>query len=197
MKAWLKGIKENYIVSALLSIGMGILLIVYPADATRIFCLTIGGLIFLFGLVKFASFFFLDDIRGTVYGKFNLLTGIVLLVVGAWIFLFPEGVIALLPMILGILIAFDGVNDLVRSLRLIRRYDKWWLTALLSLVTTGVGAYLILRPFSSVNLMVRVIGVLLIVEGVLDFWTMNRVSRLIDAVEDGEALVVESRDIDE
>ncbi|MDD3368903.1 MAG: DUF308 domain-containing protein [Lachnospiraceae bacterium] len=199
MKGKLKGIKENYTLSALLCVIFGIVLLIWPDNTTRIFCMSIGGILLAIGVIKILVFAFTHD--GTLYSKGNLLLAIILCVIGAWIMIRPEGVIRLIPIMMGIIIVLHGVGDLRRVMQLMKGgYEKWWIALILALVTLGLGAVLILRPFQSVDFVVRILGAILILDGASDVWILHKVSVIsrgvttVDVEVTDEEIVVDEED---
>ena len=124
-----------------------------------------------------------------------LILGIILSVIGAWILLKPEMIIAAVPVIMGIIIVMHGVHNIVQGLQLKGMdYEKWWIAFALGIVTVALGSILIYNPFSVVNTVVRVIGAFLIYDGISRIWIVSRVSKskkLKEKIVDAEAVIVD------
>ncbi|MCH5259692.1 MAG: DUF308 domain-containing protein [Lachnospiraceae bacterium] len=172
----LKKLKTNVVISAALCILLGIVLVVWPGLSMQIVCTAIGAVLLIGGGVRLAAYFTAKD--GTVYSQMNLITGIILAVVGIWILLQPDKVLAIIPIIVGIVIALHGVNNLQQAIALCKeQYDKWWVALILGLLTVGFGVLLICKPFAALDTAVMLIGVFLIYDGVSDIWIVSRIYR--------------------
>ena len=56
-----------------------------------------------------------------MYTQMNMIVGIIFAVVGVWIVIKPEKVLAIIPIIVGIVIAVHGLNNLQQAVALGRR----------------------------------------------------------------------------
>lgn len=192
----LKKLKTNVVISAALCILLGIVLVVWPGLSMQIVCTAIGAVLLIGGGVRLAAYFTAKD--GSVYSQMNLIMGIILAVVGIWILLQPDKVLAIIPIIVGIVIALHGVNNLQQAATLYKeKYDKWWVALILGILTVGFGVLLICRPFEALDTAVMLIGVFLIYDGLSDIWIVSRVYRIAKVLKkESDALDVEAKDID-
>ena len=192
----LKRLKTNIVISAALCILLGIVLVVWPDLSMQIVCTAIGAVLLIGGGVRLAAYFTAKD--GSVYAQMNLITGIILAVVGIWILLQPDKVLAIIPIIVGIVIALHGVNNLQQAVSLCKeKYDKWWVALILGLLTVGFGILLVCRPFEALDTAVMMIGLFLIYDGISDIWIVSRLYRTAKTLkQEAEAIEVESQEID-
>ena len=192
----LKRLKTNIVISAALCILLGIVLVVWPDLSMQIVCTAIGAVLLIGGGVRLAAYFTAKD--GSVYAQMNLITGIILAVVGIWILLQPDKVLAIIPIIVGIVIALHGVNNLQQAVSLCKeKYDKWWVALILGLLTVGFGILLVCRPFEALDTAVMMIGLFLIYDGISDIWIVSRIYRTAKTLkQEVEAIDVESQKID-
>lgn len=177
MEALLKKIKTNALVSALMCIVLGIILVVWPGLTVRAVCMTIGFVLVASGVNRLCGFIFGGD--SSIYSRMNLITGVIVTLIGAWILFQPDTIIKLIPILVGIIVIIHGINDLQQTVALCQnRYDKWWVALILGLVTLGFGVLLIFNPFEAVETLVMFIGIFLIYDGVSDIWIVSRVSHV-------------------
>ena len=81
-------------------------------------------------------------------------------------------------MILGLYIAIDGLLSVKRTLELHRMdYARWNVNLILSLVSAGLGIFIVFHPLLTQASLFRVIGVVLIYAGGSDLWTLLQLSR--------------------
>ncbi len=196
MGGLLKKLKKNVVISAILCILLGLVLAIWPGMSMHIVCIVIGSVLILGGLVRLAESFWGRD--GSMYTQINMIVGIIFAVVGIWIVVKPEKVLAIIPIIVGIVIVVHGLNNLQQAVALCKeKYDKWWVALLLGLVTVGFGALLIFRPFAALDTAVMIIGFFLVYDGVSDLWIVSRIARTAKALQqDAEALDVDAKDIE-
>lgn len=196
MERILKRIKANVMVSALICIALGVVLVVWPGGSRKIVCMAIGVVLVINGISRLLNFIFGRD--GSVFSQMNLVMGIIITVIGGWILFQPGTIIAMIPILVGIIIVIHGINNLQQTVSLCQsRYDKWWVALLLALVTIGFGVLLIFNPFAAVDTLIRFIGIFLIYDGVSDIWIMSRVSKNVrEARQEMEALTVDGKEIE-
>lgn len=196
MGSILKRLKTNVVISAVLCILLGIVLVVWPDMSMQIACAAIGVVLLVGGIVRLVQYFVVRD--GSMYAQMNLIMGIVLAVVGVWIVLKPDKVLAIIPIIIGIVIVLHGINNLQQAVSLCKeKYDKWWVALILGLLTIGFGVLLICRPFAALDTVVMLIGTFLIYDGLSDLWIVSRIYRTAKALkQEAEALDVEAEEVE-
>lgn len=195
MERILKRIKANVMVSALICVALGIILVVWPGLSVRMVCMAIGVVLVINGISRLMNFIFGRD--GSIFSQMNLVMGIIITVIGGWILFQPNTIIAMIPILVGIIIVIHGINNLQQTVSLCQsRYDKWWVALLLALITIGFGVLLIFNPFVAVDTLIRFIGLFLIYDGASDIWIMSRVSKNVrEARQDMEALTVDGKEL--
>ena len=107
MKETLKRIKADIIVSALLCIALGIVLLVWPAETIDVFCKILAVGLIIMGGVDIASYFMNRSIH-----PFAGALGLIVLLIGIWIFLRPESIVSLIPIVIGVILCIHGIQDL-------------------------------------------------------------------------------------
>ena len=174
MEGLLKKIKANMIVSSLLCVLLGLVLVLRPGLSVRIVCTAVGIVLILSGVTRIIDWFCARD--GSMYAQMNLIFGIVLVVVGVWIVVKPDKVLAIIPTIVGIVIGMHGLNNLKQAIELWRdKYDKWWVAFILGALTVGLGVLLICRPFAAIDTVVMLIGFFMISDGLSNIWIVTRI----------------------
>ena len=157
MESLLKKIKTNVVVSSALCVILGLVLVFRPGLSMRIVCTAVGVVLIVSGVMRMIDYFTAKD--GSLYSQANLIFGIILAVVGVWIVIRPDKVIAIIPIIVGIVIAIHGLHNLQQALELWRdKYDRWWTALILGVLTVGFGVLLICRPFAAIDTVVMLIG---------------------------------------
>ena len=171
---YIKSLKVNYSLSAVICVILGIVLLVWPGQSTQVVCMVLGIVLGGFGLIQIILY--LATKEKTMVSHSMMMLGVVLAVIGGWIVLKPETIIKAVPMIVGILIMIHGFHNAVEAVDLKKmQYDNWWVALLLSLLTVALGVVLICNPFTIVDTVVRIIGAFLVYDGLSDMWILSRV----------------------
>ena len=106
MKDFFKRVKADAIMSAVLCIALGVVLIVWPGETINIVCKVLAaGLIILGGVELFS---YITNRNGYM---FTGILGLIVLIVGVWIFLKPSSIVSLVAIVIGVILAVHGVQD--------------------------------------------------------------------------------------
>ncbi|PWL55673.1 MAG: hypothetical protein DBY33_02405 [Lachnospiraceae bacterium] len=190
---YIKSLKVNYSLSAVICVILGIVLLVWPGQSTQVVCMVLGIVLGGFGLIQIILY--LATKEKTMVSHSMMMLGVVLAVIGGWIVLKPETIIKTVPMIVGILIVIHGFHNAVQAIDLKKmQYDNWWVALLLSLLTVALGVVLICNPFTIVDTVVRIIGAFLVYDGLSDMWILSRVFKTKknrDKIIDTDAVIVD------
>ncbi|WP_026524901.1 HdeD family acid-resistance protein [Butyrivibrio sp. MB2005] len=188
-------LKTNFLVDAIALIVLGVVLIFLPGASLTLLTKVIGGVVLAAGV--------LSIIGSLVSKNQNVLTknssigfGIVIAVVGIWIFINPHFFEAIIPVIAGVIMLFSGLMNLGESLSLARNhYGNWWFALILAILTVGAGAFLLFNPLKSMAYIVQIIGASFLYNGVSNLWIVSRVHK-VDKVNRKEIVDVESKVVD-
>lgn len=174
MEQLLKRVKTNVVISSILCVVLGLVLVFWPGLSIRIVCTAVGVVLIVTGITRMIDYFAVRD--GSMYSQINLIFGIVLVVVGVWISVKPDKVLAIIPIIVGIVIVIHGLQNIKQAMELWRdKYTKWWVACILGVLTVGFGVLLIYRPFTAIDTVVMLIGFFLIYDGISNIWIVSRI----------------------
>lgn len=193
---YLKSLKMNYSLSAVVCVILGIVLLVWPGQSTDLVCMVLGIVLAGFGLIQIILYLVTKE--KTVVSHGMMMLGIVLVVIGIWIIAKPGTIKQLIPVTIGILIVIHGGHNAVQAIELKKmNYDNWWVALLLAVLTIGLGVVLICNPFTVLDMAVRIIGAFLIYDGLSDMWILSRVfktKRRNEKIIDTEGVVVDEEE---
>jgi uncharacterized membrane protein HdeD (DUF308 family) len=126
---------------------LGLSLLLLPDLVSKVLVYVLAGLALVLGLMRVAFYFTKDDVAQA--SRSDLASGVVLLVLGVYLFTCPEGLLALLPILLGFAITYDSVLKISMCFDLRRvSFKAWWVLLLLSAVALAAGILLIISPFN-------------------------------------------------
>ena len=157
--------KINSILSALIVAVIGVILLVYPGSALEMTARILGIGLLLAGAVTLLISLLQ---KGHGFSKIlHICYGVIEVVIGLFILLKPDFVIASFPVIAGLIMAFEGVMYVITALQIRKGSNKTWLIALiLGLVLIILGIVFFSNPFSTMKALVSVLGVSMILGGV-------------------------------
>ena len=87
----------------------------------------------------------------------------------------------------------SSIIKLQRSFDMLRaKYSRWWIFLIFSLLSAGLGVLLISHPFKSVLITIRVIGAVMIWNGITDIITgVFFIKKIKEFKQDMEAIDVD------
>lgn len=155
--------KKNLIVSILLTI-LGLLLITRPIAFIKTIIIIVGIILFILSIIDFVHYFNSDQEINNI----NLFKGIIELIAAILLTFRNDVLIDLFPVILGVIIIFDGIFQLQIALNIKKvNQNDWVFGFVLSLVTIIIGSVIVFNPFKTLELILKVAGVVLVVSEVL------------------------------
>ena len=95
MYQFLKNLKMNYVVSAIVCIVFGLTLVIWPDISSKVVCIGVGIVLLLSGIANLITYFGEKD--RNLMTQISLIAGIILAVLGGWIILNPQILIMVIP----------------------------------------------------------------------------------------------------
>lgn len=170
--AWVKFILRVKIAYSVISVGlvlMGLCFAFFPEISALTICYCVGAISVVFGIIKLMGYFSNDVYR--LAFQFDLAIGIAMILCGAVIVIRPRMLIAMLPVILGVLVLIDGLFKIQTALDSKRfGMKKWWISLTFGILASVIGVFLILDPFEGNKILTVLLGITLIVDGVQNLW---------------------------
>lgn len=176
MKEWLKSVKWNLILAALAYVILGFVLLIWPDTTGNVLCILLGVLLLGYGIFQIIGFFTRGD-EGWGSGAVYLLVGLCAVALGVLALSSPEKVLSILPVALGAVVVVDSCMSLKRAFQLKELgMERWWIIALLAVITLLFGLVVMFNPFESAMLVTRIVGGVLIYQGVSDLVSVGRLA---------------------
>ena len=174
----LKNIRNTMIGSAAISIVLGLIMLFFPQITSIAVCIMFGITLTLCGLVKIVEYFSKIDL-GYMF-RFDLIMGIVQLVVGILLLCHPGAIMVAIPVVLGISLLIASVLKAQLAIDIKRMgYGKWWVSMLGAVLGVVLAIMIMSNPFEGTTAVFMVIGISFIVDGLLDLYTILRVSNAV------------------
>ena len=171
MGTFVEGMKKNYFISAILTIALGAVLVIWPDWSGRILCYLLGAALILMGGIQLIVCIRAERIG--FYSKFSMLMNIILILLGVWVCIRPDTVLTLVPVIIGIVMLIHGCMDLQFTMDIKHAGSgKWWIALIFALVTLTLGVFLVMHPFLAFEITMLIIGIGLLYDGISDLVLM-------------------------
>ena len=161
-------LKQSWIFSAIVTIILGLILVLFPAATLTSVSYVVGGLAIAMGVIRTVRYFKQDHTYPYLFQS-DLVVG--LLSVGFGIFMVsqPVTVLSLVPHIFGMLMVGCGVGGILRSVDAKRAgFASWGVLLGLAIVSVVLGWLIMANPFGAMETATIVIGACLIYQGVTD-----------------------------
>lgn len=177
MKSILCEQRKSSILAAVVTVGMGVLLVCWPDRSVDFLCLLLGAAVLVTGVI-----YILGWVARRKQGvpTFFVLPGIILAGLGLWLMTGPGEVVLLIQIIFGAVLVFHGLVDLQSALVLLRqKWNRWWLDLLMAVLTVALGVLILANPFGTFRALIVLIGLSLVYDGVSDLVLIWRVSKAV------------------
>ena len=171
MGTFVEGMKKNYFISAILTIALGAVLVIWPDWSGRILCYLLGAALILMGGIQLIVCIRAERIG--FYSKFSMLMNIILILLGVWVCIRPDTGLSIVPVIIGIVMLIHGCMDLQFTMDIKHAGSgKWWIALIFALVTLTLGVFLVMHPFLAFEITMLIIGIGLLYDGISDLVLM-------------------------
>ncbi|MBQ9234425.1 MAG: DUF308 domain-containing protein, partial [Lachnospiraceae bacterium] len=132
------------------------------------------------------------------YVMFQLIGAIIGIVAGIIVLTNRGLVISIFPVLTGVGIAIYGAFGIAQAMTFRRFYTTGWQVPILfSFITVGVGVLIAANPFSTMNTIVRIVGIVLVYNGVVGIYMqLNRRKKNL-VYNKNEVIDVEAIDVDD
>ena len=144
-------ILRGQIPTSVFYILFGLCLALMPVETVNVLCKVV---------------FILEKDNSTIL---DLFSGVIVLVIGIFLFMNPTVVVKLLTLMLGAFILVDSIWMMRGSMKLKKRGQGVWKAFLVeSLIFIGLGVLILVNPFSEIRMTVQISGCIFVANGVLD-----------------------------
>lgn len=165
-----KSFHKTMMIVSIVYVIVGLLLIIWPDAARQIIIYAIGAAALLYGGYRIVDFFVRKEhLDGSI--QIGVALGIGCLLVGLFLIVKANVVLALLAAIIGVAIVVDSILRLQIALNL--RYSggsSWLILLITALVTLAFGILLLFNPFTAIKVATIIAGVSLVLDGGFTLW---------------------------
>mgnify|MGYP000581444474 CR=1 FL=1 len=160
----LKMIKNIYLLLIVCSILVGAVLLIWPQMGVSVMCKVYGVFLLIYGLGKLSGYF-----TGDLFQLYDFGLGIVSLILGFVLLLRTEHIVEFLAVCIGIFMLVDAALKIQTAIDAKKfGISKWWLILMMAVMVAFVGALLLLAPFETGSILVRVLGLSICIDGIMN-----------------------------
>ncbi len=153
---------------ALLYVLMGGLLLAFPAATSTVFVWALAGGAAFYGISHLLRY--LQTRKKGTSSPADLFLTVLPLAFTVFALVWPQTLLSFLPLVLGSLLLLDGVGKLPLAIMALRAGTPDTAALMLSsIIPLVLGAIIVVNPFQTVQLVVRIFGLGLIADGAADF----------------------------
>ncbi len=173
-------LKASWFFSAIVTIVLGLLLVLFPAAALVSVSYVVGGIAIAMGVIRSVRYFKQDHTYPFLFQS-DLVVGLLCVGFGIFIMTQPAAFVSMLPHVFGILLVGCGIGSILRAVDAKKMGFAYWGWLLgLAIVSIVLGWLIMINPFGAAETAVIVIGACLIYQGITDIVTTFTVGKRID-----------------
>lgn len=174
----MKKFYSNQSIFTIIYLILGIILLIHPMAVGKAVCYIMGIVALCYGAWRIYAYWKVREMAG--FFQIDLITGVVLVVLGLTALCRPSLLISILPAIIGLIILMDGLVTVNKAVNL-RKLDYRWKYLLFSgLAIMILGLILVVNPFGSAMLMMRFLGITLIFDAACELWWYFRLKKFFE-----------------
>lgn len=157
---------KGQIVTSIIYIALGACLVFMPVSTVNVICKFVFGVLLILVGLYHILIYVAEKLNSTIL---DLFSGGILMVLGIFLFMNPQIVVKLLPVLLGTFILVDSIWTFKGSLKLKKRGAGSWKILLIgSIIFVALGISLVVNPFTMVKYTVIFAGGIFLCNGIID-----------------------------
>ena len=162
--------------------SVGLVMLFWTGMSLELIVSVFSVMLIIAGAISVITYFVKHENPLIGYGA--VVVGAMVFVLGIWIFTHNVDFQAFIPKLFGIMMIVSGFANLLQAGSLVAyRYRFSWLSIIFAIATIVLGFVFILRPLEVAGALIRIMGVILVYNGISDIWITSRLSRFIKGVE--------------
>ena len=161
----LRRIRVNFVLTAILTLILGILLITSPGTAMRTVFLLVGWTLVISGAASLLTAIFS---KGQPVGQGDLVLGLIQLATGLVVLMRPGFLMSLAGIVVGFVLLIHGIHDIQHARESKALGYDWKLSMGVGIAAVVMGIIVMINPFSTVETLLRIAGIFLLVDGIAD-----------------------------
>lgn len=184
-------IKKSVYLTSVLAIVLGVVFLVNPVGASDLIAKALGAIVAIGGLIAVIIYF--KNRNDGFLAAGNLCIGILLICVGIFLISYSGITLTLLGFVMSVYLIIDGLVGVDSAIAMARSKRKGWSWHLVfSVVILAAGIIFLFRPFGAIKMSAKLLGIVLLFDGVTGLITAIRTGRIVpkEQIIDGEAVEI-------
>lgn len=161
----LRRIRVNFVLTAILTLILGILLITSPGTAMRTVFLLVGWTLVISGAASLLTALLS---KGQPVGQGDLVLGLVQVATGLVVLMRPGFLMSLAGIVVGFVLLIHGIHDIQHARESKALGYDWKLSMGVGIAAVVMGVIVMVNPFSTMETLLRIAGIFLLVDGLAD-----------------------------
>lgn len=195
----INSLKKDTVFVAIGIIIIGLILAIFPSLASAIICYAVGVFLLTGGIFKIVEYFRTKTVE--IFGSFGLVTGTILCVTGIVFIVNPTILAKIIVTLIAVVLIADGVLKIQYAINLSRvNANHWWIVLATGIAISLAGVIAMFSPKEVGDLFMRIGGIVLIIDGIMDLCTVFYASKAIrsfnDMLKENQALNVDAIPVD-
>ena len=186
-----KSVRWSLLFIGLVTIAIGVAMVMYPETASDTIVKILGGMMAGFAVISILGYLF-DRARGLTSFT-SLLVGVLMLIMGAVLYLKPTVFEEFLGYIFASLVLVQGLNLMVEGVASKKYKTSHWVqTILMGLICIALAVIIYFNPFGTFKALMMLTGGALILAGLMNLFVSGRIglaahhfNKAVKAVEEG------------
>lgn len=177
-----KRCEKNMLISTVITLVLGIVLLFEPGGSIKVITGIIATLFLIIGVLQLIDYFKQSKLEKMM--SLSLILGLILSGIGIFLFFNIESLVNFITTIIGVSIIIKSLFKLQFAFNLKGISEKWFYNLIVGLVGVGLGVLLLVNPFESAELFLRIIGGILAVGSIAEMVETFLVLKTIDNVKE-------------
>jgi uncharacterized membrane protein HdeD (DUF308 family) len=183
-----KRCEKSMLVSTVITLVLGIVLVFEPSGSIQVLTAIVAILAMLAG-----GFQIVDYIRQSRQEKMlslSLVLGIMLLSIGIYLIYNLKSLVIFFTNIIGIALCIKSLFKIQYAFNIRDLSDKWLYNLVVGLISMILGLLLLINPFKSAELFLRIIGVILVLSSIAELVETIMVIKSLDIKEVDDSIEI-------
>ena len=173
MKGRLEWLTGGGTLVSIIMVIFGCILLLWPGRTLELAARVVGVGLLVGGVLLAVSWY--RQRRRDRIGAVTLAESIAAVAAGILLLVAPNAVVSLVPIIIGVLIAVNGLVNLTQALELRRTsYTRWQWPLAMAILTVLLGVLVVLNPLKPIKWALMLIGAVLIYNGATNLFIGSR-----------------------
>lgn len=178
-----KRCEKNMLFSTVITLILGLILAYSPEGSIKVITGIIALMFLLIGILQLVDYIKQSKLEKMM--SLSLILGILLTAVGVYLFVNLESLANFITTLIGIAILIKSLFKLQYAFNIRDISDKWFYNLIVGVVGIILGIVLLVNPFSSAKLFLRIIGIIFVIGSIIE---LIETFMVLKTIEDHEAI---------